>query len=231
VANQGWGYADLLPLIKRLANFEPRASKYHGSGGPVNVADLRDPNSLSLVFVQACQQSGLELNADQNGACQEGFGLYRVTQKNGARDSSDAAYLKPAFGRANLRIETDALATALLFDGNRCIGVSYTQNGNTVEARANREVIVSGGAVNSPQLLMVSGIGRVVCGAPKQARAPAAVRRDGREALLAGHWLDARPGMDDKCGGGGRFRGAAQQQQCRRQAKNRAHACQPDTRI
>ena len=159
LGNRGWSYADLLPLFKRMENFEPGASPFHGVGGPLNIADLRDPNPLSLAFVQACQQVGLPLNEDHNGAQQEGFGLYRVTQKDGQRHSTAAAYLKPAKDRVNLRVETNALATRLLFSGTRCTGVAYTQNGRAVEANANREVIVSGGAINSPQLLMLSGIG------------------------------------------------------------------------
>ncbi len=159
LGNQGWSYADLLPLFKRLENFEPGASAYHGAGGPLNVADLRDPNPLSRAFVQACQQVGLPLNDDHNGARQEGFGLYRVNQKEGQRHSTAAAYLKPAMSRANLRVETNALATRLLFDGKRCSGVAYAQNGTAVEVRAHREVILCGGAINSPQLLLLSGIG------------------------------------------------------------------------
>lgn len=159
LGNKGWGYADLLPLFKRLENFEPGESAYHGAGGPLNVADPRDPNPLSKAFVQACQQVGLPLNDDHNGAKQEGFGLYRVNQKDGQRHSTAAAYLKPASGRADLRIETNALATRLRFDGKRCTGVIYAQNGKQVEAKANREVILCGGAINSPQLLMLSGIG------------------------------------------------------------------------
>lgn len=159
LGNQGWSYADLLPLFKRSENFEPGASEYHGVGGPLNVADLRDPNPLSRAFIQACQQVGLPLNDDHNGAAQEGFGFYRVTQKDGQRHSTAAAYLKPATSRDNLRVETDALASRLLFDGKRCTGVAYLQKGQAVEATANREVIVSSGAINSPQLLMLSGIG------------------------------------------------------------------------
>ena len=159
LGNQGWSYADLLPLFKRSENFEPGASEYHGVGGPLNVADLRDPNPLSRAFIQACQQVGLPLNDDHNGAAQEGFGFYRVTQKDGQRHSTAAAYLKPAMSRDNLRVETDALASRLLFDGKRCTGVAYLQKGQAVEATANREVIVSSGAINSPQLLMLSGIG------------------------------------------------------------------------
>jgi choline dehydrogenase len=159
LGNRGWSYAELLPLFKRLENFEPGASAYHGAGGPLNVADLRDPNPLSRAFVQACQQVGLPLNDDHNGAEQEGFGLYRVNQKDGQRHSAAAAYLEPARSRPNLRVETDALATRLLFDNKRCTGVTYTQNGKAVEARVKRAVILSGGAINSPQLLLLSGIG------------------------------------------------------------------------
>ena len=160
LGNQGWSYMDLLPLFKRLENFEPGASAYHGTGGPLNVADLRDPNPLSRAFVQACEQVGLPLNDDHNGAKQEGFGLYRVNQRDGQRHSAAAAYLTPAKSRPNLRIETNALSTRLLFAGKRCTGVVYeAQDGHTVEAHADREVILGGGAINTPQLLMLSGIG------------------------------------------------------------------------
>jgi choline dehydrogenase len=124
------------------------------------VADLRDPNVLTKAFVAATQEAGFSHNNDFNGAKQEGFGQYQVNQRRGKRESTATAYLKPIMNkRSNLRIETEALATKLMFDGTRCTGVTYEQNGRSHTATANKEVIVSGGAINSPQLLMLSGIG------------------------------------------------------------------------
>ena len=157
--NHGWDYDDVLPFFKRLEHFEPGANAYHGSGGPQNVANLRGPQPLSRAFVAACAEAGLPLNDDHNGATQEGFGLFRVTQKQGKRHSAAAAYLKPALGRPNLEVVTHAHATRLLFDGTRCTGVAYQRDGQALTAHARREVIVCGGTVNSPQLLLVSGIG------------------------------------------------------------------------
>jgi choline dehydrogenase len=159
LGNAGWGFQDVLPYFKKLEHFEPEVSELHGTGGPLNVTPLRDPNPLSKAFVQACEELGLPRNDDHSGARQEGFGLYHVTQKNGRRYSAADAYLKPALGRHNLRVETQALATRLLFEGQRCTGVRYEQGGTRHEARAAREVILCGGAINSPQLLLLSGIG------------------------------------------------------------------------
>jgi choline dehydrogenase len=159
LGNAGWGFRDVLPLFKRLEHFEAGTSDLHGEGGPLNVAPLRDPNPLSQAFVKAAGEAGQPLNDDHNGARQEGFGLHNVTQKNGKRHSAVDAYLKPAMGRANLRVETHALATRLLFEGTRCTGVRYEQQGRRHEVRAHREVILCGGAVNSPQLLLLSGVG------------------------------------------------------------------------
>lgn len=159
LGNDGWAYEEVLPYFKKMENQERGANDYHGVGGPLNVADLRDPNPLSEAFVQACQEVGLPMNEDFNGATQEGFGLHQVTQKEGMRSSAAVGYIHPALSRPNLRVETNALATKLLFEGQRCVGVAYNKDGETHEAKANCEVIVSGGAINSPQLLMLSGIG------------------------------------------------------------------------
>ena len=160
LGNEEWGYNDVLPYFKKMENQERGADAYHGTGGPLNVADLREPNILSKAFVAASQQAGFFHNKDFNGAKQEGFGQYQVTQCKGKRESAATAYLKPIMKkRSNLQIETEALATKLQFDGTRCTGVTYEQNGTTHTAIANKEVIVSGGAVNSPQLLLLSGIG------------------------------------------------------------------------
>ncbi len=158
--NEGWGYDDLLPCFMAAQHQERGASAHHGQGGPMNVADLRDPNPLSLAFVDAAVQAGYRHNPDFNGETQEGMGLYQVTQKGGMRWSAARGYLHPALGRPNLEVKTRALATAVIVAGGRCVGVRYRDaSGVEVEARAGREVVLAGGAINSPQLLLLSGIG------------------------------------------------------------------------
>jgi len=147
--NPGWGFEDVEPLF--------RAVESH-TGGPLQVTDLRTPNRLSRVFLEACAECGIPLNPDFNGDTQEGAGLYRVTQKDGRRHSAATAYLKPALGRPNLTVITGAHATRLVFEGRRAVGVEYQRNGRPEQARAG-EVVLCGGAVNTPQLLMLSGIG------------------------------------------------------------------------
>jgi choline dehydrogenase len=157
--NAGWGYDELLPYFLKAQHQERGASKHHGSGGPLNVADLRDPNPLSLAFVEAAVQAGYSHQRDFNDGDQVGFGLYQVTQRGGMRCSAAVAYLHPALGRPNLEVKTGALATQLVVEGGRCVGVRYRHDGGEREARAAAEVILCGGAINSPQLLLLSGIG------------------------------------------------------------------------
>ena len=159
LGNEGWSWEEVLPYFKKAQHQERGQSQYHAQGGAINVADLRDPNPLSLAFVDACAEQQLPLNADFNGATQEGFGLYQVTQKNGMRCSAAVGYLHPALMRPNLAAITNALVLRLLFTANRCTGVVYRKDGEDHLAEANREVILCGGAINSPQLLMLSGIG------------------------------------------------------------------------
>jgi choline dehydrogenase len=155
----GWDFSSVLPYFRRSQNQERGADEWHGTGGPLNVADLRHRNPLSQVFLDAAAESGFPLNRDFNGATQEGFGWYQVTQKDGARCSTAVAYLAPARDRANLTVVTRALARRVLVDGGRAVGVEYARGGRVHRAEAAREVILSGGALNSPQLLMLSGIG------------------------------------------------------------------------
>jgi choline dehydrogenase len=159
LGNAGWGYADVLPYFKKSEHQERGASAYHGVRGPLNVADPRSPNVLSQAFVDAAEQAGLPKNDDFNGPAQEGAGLFQVTQKNGARWSAASAFLRPARARKNLTIETDALATRVIAEGQHVVGVEYVRRGHQARVRANREVILAGGAINSPQLLLLSGIG------------------------------------------------------------------------
>jgi choline dehydrogenase len=157
--NSGWSYADVLPFFMRAENNERGASEFHGVGGPLNVADLRKVNPLTRVFLEACREIGLPPNSDFNGAEQEGAGLHQVTQRHGRRWSTASAYLRPALGRPNLTVLSGAHAAQILFQGKRARGMAWLRNGERVEAEARREVILCGGAVQSPQLLLLSGVG------------------------------------------------------------------------
>lgn len=159
LGNEGWGFPDVLPYFKKAEHEERGRSEYHGAGGPLNVADLRSINPLSRAFVEAGQELGFSINDDFNGAEQEGFGFYQVTQKGGKRCSAAAAYLKPALHRPNLTVRTHAHASRLLIESQRVTGVEYVQSDRVERAETNGEVILSGGTINSPQLLMLSGIG------------------------------------------------------------------------
>jgi choline dehydrogenase len=158
--NKGWGWRDVLPFYRKLEDHVLGDSAWHGAGGPVHISDIAaDAHPLTHVYVKAGQEAGLAFNADLNGATQEGVGYYQLNTRDGFRMSAARAYLRPARGRANLRIETEALATRILFEGRRATGVAYEQNGTVVEAHAGREVILAGGSINSPQLLQLSGVG------------------------------------------------------------------------
>ncbi|UCI09398.1 GMC family oxidoreductase [Mesorhizobium sp. B1-1-8] len=158
--NPGWSYADLLPSFKALEDNEAGADKWRGVGGPLHITDCSNAvHPLTKRYLVAAQQAGLPFNPDFNGASQEGVGIYQITTRNGRRMSAARAFLRPAMKRRNVRVETNALATKLLFEGKRAVGVEYEQNGETRTARAGREVIVSSGSINSPQLLQLSGVG------------------------------------------------------------------------
>ncbi|MCB8944610.1 MAG: choline dehydrogenase [Ardenticatenaceae bacterium] len=159
MGNEGWAWEDVLPYFRKAQNQERGESEYHAVGGAINVADLRDPSPLSQALVQAAGEQGYPINDDFNGASQEGFGLYQVTQKNGMRHSAAVAYLHPALTRENLTAVPHAHVQHLTFDGPRCTGAVYHKNGAAHTATAAHEVIVCTGAINSPQLLMLSGIG------------------------------------------------------------------------
>jgi choline dehydrogenase len=159
LGNGGWGFDELLPYFKESQLQERGASKYHGASGPLHVSDLRFVNPLTRAFLAAANELGVPGNADFNGATQDGAGLYQVTQKNGSRHSAADAYLKPALHRKNLRVITVAHSTRVVLEGQRAVGVEYLHEGATTEVRAEREVILAGGTINSPQLLLLSGIG------------------------------------------------------------------------
>jgi choline dehydrogenase len=155
----GWGYADLLPYFRRAEDNSRGSSAYHGAGGPLRVQDAGHRSPLTKAFVEAAIACGLPANDDFNGAQQDGVGFYQVTQRGGRRVSAADAYLRPAMSRPNLTVRTDALATRIEVDEGRATTVHYLHGGVAETARAEREILLAGGAVNSPQLLMLSGIG------------------------------------------------------------------------
>jgi len=157
--NIGWGWADVLPYFKRAEHNERGADAFHGSGGPLNVMDLASPHRFGPVFVEAAVQAGLPANRDFNGESQEGAGLFQVMQKNGERCSAAKAYLKPNLDRPNLAVVTGAHTMRVVLDGRRAVAVEATIGGEVQTVRARREIVVSAGALQSPQILMLSGIG------------------------------------------------------------------------
>jgi choline dehydrogenase len=155
----GWGFNDVLPYFRRSENNERGEDQFHGNLGPLSVCEGRSRNPLMDAFVQAGVQAGYQANPDFNADTQDGVGLFQNTQRNGMRCSAAVAYLHPAMVRPNLKVITDALTTQILFEGTRAIGVEIVVNGQVEKLYAQTEVIVSAGAYNSPQLLMLSGIG------------------------------------------------------------------------
>ena len=159
LGNPGWAYDDVLPYFKKSENNEVVKDDFHGTGGPLNVAKIRTGNPFQEYFLEAGRQLQLPMNADFNGAHQMGLGVYQVTQKNGERWSAARAYIEPNLSRPNLKVATGAQARKILFDGKRAVGVELNRDGKPQSVRARREVILSSGALQSPQLLMLSGIG------------------------------------------------------------------------
>ena len=159
LGNRGWGYEDVLPYFQRSETFERGGGALRGSSGPQNVADMSERHEMVDAFIRAGVENGYDHNPDYNGERQDGFGYYQVTQKNGRRHSVAAAYLAPARDRANLDVQTNARARKLRLDGKRITGVDYEQDGRIHTATAGGSVILSAGAVQSPQLLELSGIG------------------------------------------------------------------------
>ena len=155
----GWAWNDVLPYFIKAENNERGANAFHGAAGPLNVANLRSPHPAAAMFIEAARQAGLPRNDDFAAETQEGVGWYQVTQKQGERWSAARAYLAPARQRPNLHVEIEALATQIVFEARRAVGVRFEQGKVARELRARREVLVAAGALQSPQLLMVSGIG------------------------------------------------------------------------
>ncbi len=159
VGAQGWRYADVLPYFQRAEHNERGASDTRGQDGPLNVADPGEPNPLSRAFIASAVEIGIPRVTDFNGSQLDGVGLPQVTQKKGRRWSAADAYLRPAKGRLNLSVVTGAQATRIILEGTRAVGIEYLQESARQTVRSDREVILCAGAFNSPQLLMLSGIG------------------------------------------------------------------------
>ena len=157
--NPGWGFDDLLPYFKRSEHNLRLDAPLHGQLGPLSVQDQGAPNPVAARFIQAGQQAGLPLNTDFNGASQEGVGWYQVTHRGGERCSAAKAYLGPALGRPNLKVITHAHATGIVFEGRRAVAIDYRQGGTAQRLKVRRELLLCAGALQSPQLLMLSGVG------------------------------------------------------------------------
>jgi choline dehydrogenase len=159
LGNPGWGYADCLPYFRKAEDQSRGADEWHGTGGPLAVADIRDRHPLADAFLAAGESIGIARNDDFNGARQEGVGYYQGTARRGLRCSAAVAYLRPAMKRRNLVVATHALATRVLTENLRAAGVEYRRDGMVRRALATREVLIAAGAIQSPQLMQLSGIG------------------------------------------------------------------------
>ena len=157
--NEGWSYDEVLPYFRRAEHNERIHDEYHGNGGPLNVMDLRSPNRYVQDFIAAGREAGFPITDDFNGADQEGIGPYQVTHKNGERFSAAKAYLTPNLGRKNLTVFTEAHTTRILFEGRRATGVEFRRAGRLEQIGANHEVLMAAGAFQTPQILMLSGVG------------------------------------------------------------------------
>lgn len=159
LGNTGWGWDDVLPYFKKSETNERGADDLHGGSGPLNVSDPSSPHAISKAFLEAGRENQIATNPDFNGNSQEGLGYFQVTQKDGERHSAAAAYIWPVMDRSNLTVLTKTRAEKLIFEGTRTTGVRITTSRRSRVLHANREVVLAGGAFNSPQLLMASGIG------------------------------------------------------------------------
>lgn len=157
----GWAFEDVLPYFKKSEDQEDDTNPLGGKGGPINLINARNhnPNPTSQAFIDACRELGYPATDDFNGPHMEGAGWHHINIKDGKRHGANEAYIEPIVSRQNFTLQTNSYATRLLFEGSRCVGIEYVQNGETKTARATKEVIVAGGALESPKLLMLSGIG------------------------------------------------------------------------
>ena len=156
---KGWGYKNVLPYFKRMEHNVRGADAYRGQGGPMTISDIKNPSATAKAFVEACRRLQHPANSDFNGERIDGVGMVQLNVRNGWRCSTAAGYLKPNFSRRNLTLMTRTHVRRILFEGRRAVGVEVEEGGAIKQIRARREVIVSGGAINSPMLLMNSGVG------------------------------------------------------------------------
>lgn len=161
LGNRGWSYREVLPIFREMENYQGDADEeYRGRGGPLKVTESNESGAIYDALIEAARQVGVEYTKDYNGSKQDGIGMTQATIRKGRRMSTAYCYLDPARNRPNLTIQANALTECLLLDGKKCVGVRYSVNGRQAEARAGREVILSAGSINSPQLLELSGIGQ-----------------------------------------------------------------------
>ena len=161
LGNRGWSYREVLPIFRDMEDYHGEGDpEFRGKGGLLKVNESFETGPIYDALIKAAGENGIEYTKDYNGATQDGIGMTQATIRNGRRMSTAYCYLDPARNRPNLKIQANALTECLLIEGKRCVGVRYTVNGQQVEARATREVVVSAGTINSPQLLELSGIGQ-----------------------------------------------------------------------
>jgi choline dehydrogenase len=159
LGNAGWGYEDVLPLFKRSEDFDGGESRYHGAGGELHVRSRYEPHPFHAAVVAGAQEAGVPFNPDHNGAELDGVGLCQLMIKDGRRQSQAVAFLRPVLDAPNLTVLTDAYARRLLFEDGRCVGAEVGRDGRLERVRAEHEVVVSAGTIESPKLLQLSGIG------------------------------------------------------------------------
>ncbi len=208
MGNTGWSYADVLPVFKRMERYEGGGDDtYRGREGPLRITDPQPTDTLYAALIEAAGQVGIRHNPDYNGATQDGIAMSQASIANGKRMSTARCYLDPIRSRQNLHIQADALTEALTFDGTRCTGVRYRVGDTIHTARCEREVVVSAGSINSPQLLELSGIGQAerlqVPGHRGGAR-PARRRREPARPFRPAHPLgdrQARHHLQRSCAG------------------------------
>ena len=161
LGNRGWSFREVLPIFRDMESYQGDADDdYRGRAGPLKVTESNESGPIYNALIKAAAEVGIKYTKDYNGAKQDGIGMTQATIRGGRRMSTAFCYLEPARGRPNLTIQANALTECLLFEGKRCVGVRYNVSGQQREARANREVVVSAGSINSPQLLELSGIGQ-----------------------------------------------------------------------
>ena len=159
LGNTGWSFDDVLPMFRRSEDYEKGDDDFRATGGPLGVEEISDRRPACEAFLEACREAGFKDNPDYNAAGQDGLGYYQTTTRKGRRSSTAVAFLRPAKRRPNFNVVTRALATGVVVEDGRAVAVTYLQKGVEKSARANREIVLSGGSVNSPQLLQLSGIG------------------------------------------------------------------------